>query len=313
MQDGNRPDATTDTADSSLTRKLHGIHVMAYALFDAQERLDRAAMRLQTNLCVGAGVGGMAALGLATEVAKLSDQERRTVIDWVAEDTAGRVPLAFTIAGNSVAEQVSLMRAAEAAGAEWVILQPPMAGSYPASEYMRFFGRVADAAHVPVAVQNAPAYMGRGLAPDELNTLILRHPNICLLKAEAPAAEIEPLLDALEGRIPVFNGRGGLELTDNLRAGCAGLIMAPDVADRASRIYQCFRAGDERTAEAGYRDILPAIAFAMQSLEGLACYGKRLFGARSGIAVHDRAPAYRPSALGLSQVDQFAVKLGGFR
>lgn len=292
---------------------LHGIHAIAYALFDGSERLDRAAMRVQTQLCVAAGVGGIAALGLATEVAKLSENERRTVIDWVAEDTAARVPLAFTITGNSVAEQVGLLRAAEAAGADWVILQPPIAGTYSANEYIRFFGRVADAAHVPVAVQNAPAYIGRGLTPDELNGLITRHPNICLLKAEGPAAEIETLLDATDGRIPVFNGRGGLELTDNLRAGCAGLILAPDVADRASRIYQCFRAGDERTAEAGYRDILPAIAFVMQSLEGMVCYGKRLFAARTGLTVHDRAPAQRPTAFGLSQVDQFAVRLGGFR
>lgn len=292
---------------------LHGIHAIAYALFDGSERLDRAAMRVQTQLCIAAGVGGIAALGLATEVAKLSESERRTVIDWVAEDTAGQVPLAFTIAGNSVAEQIGLLRAAEAAGADWVILQPPIAGTYSPNEYIRFFGRVADAAHVPVAVQNAPAYIGRGLTPDELNGLITRHPNICLLKAEGPAAEIETLLDATDGRIPVFNGRGGLELTDNLRAGCAGLILAPEVADRASRIYQCFRAGDEKTAEAGYRDILPAIAFVMQSLEGMVCYGKRLFAARTGLTVHDRAPAQRPTAFGLSQVDQFAVRLGGFR
>lgn len=295
------------------TPLLHGIHVMVYALFDSDEQLDRAAMRRQVHACIDAGVHGIVALGLATEVAKLSETERRTVIDWVAEDVGGRLPLGFTIAGNSVAGQIALLRAAEAAGAGWVILQPPMAGSYPAAEYSRFFGRVADAATVPVAVQNAPGYLGRGLGPSELRALIERHPNIGLLKAEAAAAEIEPLLDELGSGVPVFNGRGGLELTDNLRAGCAGLIIAPDIADRAARIYQCFRAGDEKTAEAGYRDILPAIAFAAQSLETIACYGKRLFAARTGLTVHDRAPARRPTAWGLSQVDQFALQLGAFR
>ncbi|HSU04765.1 MAG TPA: dihydrodipicolinate synthase family protein [Acetobacteraceae bacterium] len=125
---------------------LHGIHAILYALFDDTERLDRAAMRRQTELCLEAGVHGMAALGLATEVAKLSEAERRSVIDWVAEDTDGRVPLGITISGASVAEQIALLRAAEAVGASWVILQPPMVGSYAAAEYIRFFGRVADAA-----------------------------------------------------------------------------------------------------------------------------------------------------------------------
>ena len=72
-----------------------------------------------------AGVHGMAALGLATEVSKLTASERRMVMDWTAEDTDGRVPLAFTIFGSSVAEQVAQVHHAESAGADWVILQPP--------------------------------------------------------------------------------------------------------------------------------------------------------------------------------------------
>ncbi len=290
--------------------QLHGIHAIAYALFDQQERLDREAMRRQTALCLAAGVHGMAALELATEVAKLTEAERRTVMDWVAEDVAGRVPLAFTIYGASVAEQVSQVRAAEAAGADWVILQPPMVGSFAPSEYTRFFGRVADAATLPVAIQNAPAYMGRGLTAEEFSALTTQHPNVCLLKGEGPAVEIRTVLDVTAGRVPVFNGRGGLELTDTLRAGCAGLILAPELVDRAVAIYQQFRAGNEIAADAGYAEILPAIVFVMQSIEAMLCYGKRLFAARAGLVVHDRAPALRPTAFGLSLVDRFAAQFG---
>ena len=90
-----------------------GIHAIAYALFHDDETLDRAAMRRQTEICLAAGVDGMAALGLATEVSKLREAERRSIMDWVAEDVAGRVPVAFTIYGNSVAEQVAQIRHAE--------------------------------------------------------------------------------------------------------------------------------------------------------------------------------------------------------
>ena len=48
-----------------------GIHAIAFALFNADETLDRAAMRRQTEICLASGVDGMAALGLATEVSKL--------------------------------------------------------------------------------------------------------------------------------------------------------------------------------------------------------------------------------------------------
>ena len=111
-----------------------GIHAILYALYDADERLDRAAMRQETDICLGLGVAGIAALGLATEVAKLSFEERKVLMDWVAADVGGRVPLGFTIYGQSVAEQVAMVRHAESVGADWLILQPPMVGSYGADE-----------------------------------------------------------------------------------------------------------------------------------------------------------------------------------
>ncbi len=98
-----------------------GVHAILYAFFDAEERLDRAPMRRQVEVCLASGVSGIAALGLATEMAKLDGSEKRAVIDWVAEDIGGHLPYGVTISGASVAEQTALVRHAEAAGADWLI------------------------------------------------------------------------------------------------------------------------------------------------------------------------------------------------
>ncbi|MGX9147008.1 hypothetical protein [Mesorhizobium sp. 128a] len=45
-------------------------------------------------------------------------------------------------------------------------------------------------------------------------------------------------------------------------------------------------------------------------IENLICHGKRLFGARSGVPIHDRAPAMRPNEVGLAMVERFASRLG---
>jgi 4-hydroxy-tetrahydrodipicolinate synthase len=113
------------------------------------------------------------------------------------------------------------------------------------------------------------------------------------------------------GRVTVFNGRGGLELTDNLRAGCAGMIPAVDTFDRQARIFDLFAAGREAEAESIYREVLPAIVFVMQSLDTLHCYGKRLAARRLGLgAVHDRMPALAADAFGLQCVERYAAALG---
>lgn len=293
-------------------RRFPGIHCVLYALFDAEERLDRALMRAQLEAVLAAGVDGVTVLGLATEVLKLTADERRMLIDWAAEDLAGRVPLSVTIAGNSVAEQVALAAHATRAGADWLILQPPIAGAYAAAEYLDFFARVGATLTLPWAVQNAPAYLGRGLTDADIAALRARAPGLTHLKAESPAADIGALITAAGADLVVLNGRGGLEMPENLRAGCQGFVLAPDIVDHAVRIQRLWQAADHAGAEAAYAQALPAITFVMQSIEHLICYGKRLFAARAGLTVHDRAPALRPTPEGLAATQDMADLLGPF-
>lgn len=289
-----------------------GIQAILYALFNADETLDRAAMRRQVDICLTCNVTAIGALGLATEVSKLTEAERRQLMDWVSEDVAGRLPIYFTIYGNSVDEQVAQVRHAERVNAAYVILQPPAVGAFAGSEYIRFFGRVADKTTLPVAIQNAPAYMGRGLTAAEIRDLVTQHPNVKLLKAEGAATEIKGVIEATESRIPVLNGRGGLELTDNWRAGCSGMILAPDTIDRTVAVWRLLEQGHVDAAERAYAEVLPTIVFIMQSLETLICYGKRVFGARAGLVIHDRSPAMRPTEFGLELVARHKERLGRF-
>jgi 4-hydroxy-tetrahydrodipicolinate synthase len=293
-------------------RRFAGIHAVLYAMFDANEQLDREAMRRQVALCVDAGVDGVVVLGLATEAAKLTEAEQRTLLAWAAADVAGRVPLGVTVYGNSTVVQLDLLHAAEAAGAEWLILQPPSVGQYAGGELLRGFGRLADAASLPVAVQNAPGLMGRGLDTDAISDLVRQHPNVTHLKAEMPAVQLARVIEAADGRLTVLNGQGGLEMTDSLRVGCHGFILAPDVVDHAMRIWRLWQDGREAEADAAYAALLPEIVFVMRSLEHLVTYGKRVFAARCGLVVHDRAPCDRPTPFGLACAARYAASLGPF-
>lgn len=297
-----------DTASPRFT----GIHAVLYALFGRDERLDRAAMRRQVELCLDAGVDGIVVLGLATEVAKLTEAERHALIAWVAEDLAGRAPLGVTVYGNSLLEQAATAAAARAAGAAWLILQPPAVGNYPAAELLRGYGRLAEAAGLPVAIQNAPALMGRGLSVEEIAALVAAHPAVTHLKGEMPVTQLRRLVEACGDRLTVLNGQGGLEMTDSLRAGCAGFVLAPDTVDHAVRIWRSWQAGDEAAAEAAYRVLLPEIVYVMRGIEHFVAYGKRVFAARAGFSVHDRAPAEPTTPFGLATAARHAEALGPF-
>jgi 2-keto-3-deoxy-L-arabinonate dehydratase len=285
-------------------QRFPGIHAVLYAFFDGAEALDRAAMATQMDWVRAQRPDGVTVLGLATEVGKLSFAERCQLIDWAAADR-GDLPLSVTINGNSVAEQAALAAHAVEAGADWLILQPPVAGAYGAGEYLGFFARVGAGLPLPFAIQNAPQYLGRSLSAADIAALADRCPNFTHVKAETTAADLAGLIGLAGDRLTVLNGRGGLEMTDCLRAGCQGFIVAPDVLQGVLACHRAWAAGDQAGAKAAYAAFLPAALFGMQSLEHLICYGKRIFAARAGLTVHDRSPAQRPTAAGLQMVRQW--------
>lgn len=289
-----------------------GMWPVLYACFDALNRLDADATRRQIDATIAAGAPAIVTLGLATEVHRLSDEEKRTMIDDCAAHIACRVPLAVTITGDTVEHQVALAEHALERGATWLILQPPSMRGEPESFYYDFFASVLERTGASAGIQNAPEYLGVGLSAQSIAALAAERANFRLLKGEGPAVTIRATIErlhALEQSLAVFNGRGGQELVDNLRAGCDGLIVAPDAFDHQAAVYEAFIEGREHEAEALYAEVLPEIVFVMQSLETLTCYGKRIAAWRMGFDIaHDRG--MRPTQFGLECARRFAQRLG---
>jgi len=293
-----------------------GVYPMLFAFFGKDEQLDRGAMRRQVDGLVAAGVHGIAALGLATECNKLSVTEKRRLLDWVVEDLNGRLPLSVTVSEPDVAGQIEFVKAAAAAGAGWVVLQPPPVRGVPEGELLRFFGAVADAAPVPVGLQIAPELLGIGLSGATLKELARRHPNVRILKVEATPLEVDALIDATEGAFDVFNGRAGLELPDCIRAGCVGMIPGAECADVLTRIFDTMRAGDAASVEQAERDYLAVaslITFCFASIDSFLVYAKRVAARRLGIG-EDLALPRRPftpaSTFGLALSRRHSAALG---
>jgi 2-keto-3-deoxy-L-arabinonate dehydratase len=288
-----------------------GIYPMVYAFFDEDGTLAREPVLALVEAMVRHRVHGVAVLGLASEVNKLSLGERHQLLDWVAEVVAGRVPLCVTVAETSVREQVAFGRTAVERGAQWLILQPPPVKGIDEGELIRFFGAVADKLDVPIAIQNAPQYLGVGLSNRGLKELNALHSNIVIVKTEATAVAVERLISETDGRLAVFNGRGGLETVDALRAGCAGLIPGGESFDRLVRAYEEMRIGHESEAEVAYGEALPVIAFLEDTIDHLVAYGKLVAAHRLGMAIKGhRLPTTERTSFGMAAVERFARQLG---
>jgi 2-keto-3-deoxy-L-arabinonate dehydratase len=295
---------------TDVTTGIHGTYPMLYAFFGADGAVLRDPITVQIEAAVRAGAEGVAVLGLGTEVAKLGRAEQRLLVEWVAHDLRGRLPFAVTVADGNVPDMILSARFAEQAGAAWLILQPPRP-PITGAQLIQFFAAVARSVSIPVAIQNAPEFLGIGMTPAELLALHEAQPNVAIVKAESTAVGVARLIDVVGDRMTVFNGRAGLELTDNYRAGCKGMIPGIDFIDLQAAIGQAMARGDEVRAEALYARVLPGVTFVMQGLPHLLLYGKLIAAHRLGLApCLGRNPSDTPTPQGLAWARRLADDLG---
>jgi 4-hydroxy-tetrahydrodipicolinate synthase len=292
---------------------FHGVYPVLYAFWRADGRLDHDAMRGQVEHCIAAGAHGIMVLGLVTEVHKMDTAERLEVVETVGAAIAGRVPYAVTVGEPTIPGQIAFSRRARAAGADWVILQPPPVKGVPESELLAFFGAVAEALDFPVAIQNNPVNLDVWLSVASLVELARRSPNITLLKGEGNVVDVARVIEGTDGRLAVFGGHGGLEFPSLLRAGGAGLIPAPDVLALQVRLYALYREGTEASraeAERLHREILPLIVFMTKSIGTILTYGKRLMAERLGLPEPiNRPPSPGVTPFGLAEVGRMMARV----
>jgi 4-hydroxy-tetrahydrodipicolinate synthase len=294
-----------------MTNLLHpGIYPMLYSFFGSDGKLRLDPFSLQVDAALAAGAKGIAVLGLGTEAAKLDEDECAAVINTVAKRLNDRAPMIVTIRGETPDNQLKAARRALDLGATALLLQPP-SETISEAALLTFFSEVINALDCPVGIQNAPEFLGYGLNDSNLITLARNHTNFSIAKLECSALALEPSAKALAGKTMVFNGRCGLELTDNLRAGAQGLIPGMETIDRTTAIHDAFIAGEHEYADELYAEVLPVLTFIMQGIPQFLTYGKTLLAYRLGIEIGSaREPWLQPTDFGLECITRYAARLG---
>lgn len=294
-----------------MANLLHpGIYPMLYSFFGSDGELRLDPFSQQVDAAISAGAKGIAVLGLGTEAAKLDEDECAAVITSVAKRLNNRAPMIVTIRGETPDNQLKAARRALDLGATALLLQPP-SETISEAALLTFFSEVINALDCPVGIQNAPEFLGYGLNDNNLISLAQNHTNFSIAKLECSALALEPSAKALTGKTMVFNGRCGLELTDNLRAGAQGLIPGIETIDRTAAIHAAFIAGEHEYADELYAELLPVLTFVMQGIPQFLTYGKTLLAYRLGIEIGSaREPWLQPTDFGLECITRYAAQLG---
>jgi 4-hydroxy-tetrahydrodipicolinate synthase len=273
--------------------------------------LDLASQAAVARFAVESGSHGLLCFGLAGEVFRLTPGERREALEAIVEAVGGRIPVLTGVGAESLHTSLALARQARDAGADGVVLPPPVTTRPTRPELMRYFAEIATAAELPAMVQDAPEFLGVELGPELVLELARTCSEIGCVKLESGAERIAEWVAQAEG-LPIFGGNAGLYMLDSLDCGAAGIAPGAEVADEIAAIYGLWRAGDPEAARRRFERVLPLLVFEVQGgIEHLNACTKHLLSRRGVLAgSHMRAPARGLTDLGRRLAEQKFDRLG---
>ena len=243
-----------------------GVFPVVPTTFDAAGALDLASQRRAVDFMIDAGSHGLAILANYSEQFVLSDAERERLTGAILEHVAGRVPVIVTTTHFSTHVAAERNRAAQAAGAAMVMLMPPYHGATiraTEAQIFDFFHAVANAADIPVMIQDAPV-AGTPLSAAFLARMAREIPNVAYFKIESAfaAAKLREMIrlggDAIEGP---WDGEEGITLLADLEAGATGTMTSGAYPDAFRKILDAWQAGHRAEAAVLYDRWLPLINY----------------------------------------------------
>jgi dihydrodipicolinate synthase/N-acetylneuraminate lyase len=243
-----------------------GVFPIAPTPFHPDGDVDFDGQRRVLDCMVDQGVDGICILANYSEQFLLTDAERDALTDLCLAHVAGRVPVIVTVSHFSTRIAAGRARRAAAAGAKLLMLMPPYHGATLRADekgVLEHFARVAEAAAIPLMVQDAPL-SGVALPVAFLARLAREVPLVRYFKIETPqtAAKLRALLEAGgEAIAGPFDGEESITLMADLDAGATGTMPSALLPDLIRPVLEHFRAGRRREAAAQYARILPLVNF----------------------------------------------------
>lgn len=189
--------------------------------------VDPAAIRRNVRRWMGAGLGGVVALGTNGEASLLDDTEGDLVVEAARQEVPRDRALIAGVGRESTRATIAAARRAAAGGADAVLVRTPSfyRAHVPAGALIAHYTAIADASPVPVLLYNYAAFTGVNLTPETIGRLAA-HPNIAGIKeTTTDGAQFVDLAAVVPDRFTVLAGSAPGAYTA-LCAGAAGAILA---------------------------------------------------------------------------------------
>lgn len=208
---------------SQLVTTLHGLGVALVTPFHPDGKVDFPALQRLVEHQIEGDTDFLVVLGTTGETPTLSLDEQRSVVDFVLEVNANRLPIVVGVTGNATDALCARLSTFDASGITAFLVASPAYNKPSQEGIIRHFQCVADASSRPIVLYNVPARTGSNMTAQTTLTLS-KHANVCGIKeASGDLAQIGQILANRPEGFAVWSGDDGLALA-TVAMGAEGLI-----------------------------------------------------------------------------------------
>jgi 4-hydroxy-tetrahydrodipicolinate synthase len=208
---------------------------------------------------IAGGVEGIVPCGTTGESPTLSESEQLELIARSVKVANKRVKVIAGTGSNSTKHAIHLSKAAEAAGADAVMVVVPYYNKPTQEGLYLHYTSVARAVKCPVIVYNIPGRSGIDLTADTLLRIAAAAPNVVATKeATGNVLRAQEIVRRSEGRIHVLSGDDALTLPMMSVGACGVISVTSNVYPReVSTVVRLALSGKWEEARALHFKLLP--------------------------------------------------------
>ncbi len=227
--------------------------------------LDTEGLPRLVEAALGTGVTGLTILGIAGEAHRLTDEERRRVVEIAVKETRGRVPVAVGVSASGTHLATAFARMAREHGADALMVAPP-AGLKNLDAVAEYYRAVAAATGLPIVLQDEPVTTQVNMPAPFIAQLCAEIARIEAVKLEEPPTlpKITRLRALFGTRVAIFGGLGGVYFFEELSRGADGAMTGFPYPEALRAIRDHFVAGRRDEARALFYRWLPLIRYESQ-------------------------------------------------
>lgn len=243
---------------------LIGITPILGTPYDDDERIAFDDVGRQVDHLASVGVAAVG-IGFGSDILRLTDQERDSLVTVVVDAAGGRVPVLAAAGGNSIRSALDRAIATRAAGADFLMVTPPGAVVAPSqADLLDYYARIGSETGAPICVQDAPGATGTTMSAELLARLGREIPQIAAVKIESlpPAPKLGDVAALDHGSAVILGGAGGMDFYHELERGAQGTIPGVSMAELFVAVQGRHRAGDRDSARRLFNRYLPLIMLA---------------------------------------------------